>query len=224
VLPALAAESRVVAVEFQGHGHTADIDRPLSFEQLADDTAALLGHLEIEGADIFGFSVGANTALQLAIRHPNLVRKLVVASPFSTLDGYYREVVKGIAGMTAEDLAGSPWQEEYARIAPNPANWPALVAKVSTLVAGFQGWPADDIRSIHAPTLLIIGDADVVRPEHAVELFRLRGGGVPGDLTGLPDSQLAVLPGTSHVTLPERAAWLPSMIASFLDAPMPEAT
>ncbi len=125
--------------------------------------------------------------------------------------------------MRPEDMAGSPWHEEYTRIAPNPQDFATLFAKKTQMDREAQDWPAETIESIKAPTLLIIGDSDIVRPEHAVEMFRLLGGGVAGDLAGLPSSQLAVLPGTTHVTLVERSDWLVSMIGEFLDAPMPEA-
>src|SRR5205085_11105499 len=117
---------------------------------------------------------------------------------------------------TPDHLAGSAFYEEYARIAPKPQDWPRLFAKVNQLDREVQDWPPEVIQSIKAPTLLIIGDSDVVRPEHTVELFRLLGGGVAGDLVGLPRSQLAVLPGTTHVTLVDRADWLVSMITQFL--------
>ena len=118
---------------------------------------------------------------------------------------------------------GTPWQEEYARIAPRPEDFPTLVAKVTAMNMQIPDLPAESIQAIQAPALLIIGDSDIVRPEHAVEMFRLLGGGVAGDNAGLPNSQLAVLPGTTHVTVVTRVDWLVSMITAFLDAPMPEA-
>ncbi len=224
VLPALATTRQVIAVDPQAHGHTADIDRPLSYEQMADDTAALLRRLKIENADFFGYSMGGGIALQVARRHPDRVRKLVFAGGASySPDGFYPEVLAGIENLKPEHFAGSPWQTAYARIAPNPQHWPALVAKIKDLDLKFMGWPPEDIQSIKAPTLLMIGDADVVRPEHTVQMFRLLGGGVAGDLHGLPRSQLAVLPGTTHITLVDRADWLLSMISAFLDAPLPKA-
>jgi pimeloyl-ACP methyl ester carboxylesterase len=222
LVPALAETRQVVAVELQGHGHTADVDRPLSYEQMADDTAALLRHLGIEDADIFGYSMGGGVALQVAIRHPVLVRKLVVASASYTSDGIYPEVLAIIETITPETFAGTPWLEEYARVAPNPDHFPTLVAKLKRLDAEVYAWPPETVQAIAAPTLLIIGDSDVVRPEHAVELFRLRGGGVAGDLAGLPKAQLAVLPGTTHIGVMERADLLLGMVPAFLDAPMPE--
>jgi pimeloyl-ACP methyl ester carboxylesterase len=223
LLPSLAKARQVIAVEQQAHGHTADIDRPLSIEQMAEDTAALLSHLGIERADIFGWSMGAGIALQIAIRHPDLASKLVVASVAYNNDGLYPEVLQGEETMKPEGLAGTPWQEEYSRIAPHPEDWPVLVEKVKRMDLKFHGWTAEEVRSIDVPTLVIIGDSDIVRPEQAVQMFRLLGGGVPGDLTGLPRSQLAVLPGTTHVTLVEHADWLLSMITEFIDAPVPEA-
>jgi pimeloyl-ACP methyl ester carboxylesterase len=223
LLPSLAESRRVIAIEQQAHGRTADIDRPFDYERMADDTAGLLEHLGIEGADVVGYSMGGAIALQLAIRHPELVRKLVVAASAYRPDGMYPDVLENIRNLRPEDFAGSPWQEAYARVAPNPDDWPALVAKVIRLVGGFEGWPSEAIRAIEAPALVVVADSDVVRPEHAVELFRLLGGGVAGDLAGLPRSRLAVLPGTTHVSLIERADWLTPMITEFLDAPMPEA-
>ena len=217
LLPDLAKERQVIAVEMQGHGHTADIDRPLRYEQLADDIAALLTQLGLEQADLYGWSLGAGVALQATIRHPEVVRKLVLASVTYNRDGLYPELLAGIENAKPEHLAGTPFYEEYASIAPHPQDFPRLFAKQQQLDSEIQDWPVEDIRAIKAPTLLIIGDADIVRPEHTVELFRLLGGGVAGDLAGLPRSQLAVLPGTTHVTLVDRAGWLVSMITQFLD-------
>ena len=223
IVPELAKNRRVIAVELQAHGHTVDIDRPLSYEQMADDVAALLRHLGIEEADIFGYSMGGGVALQIAIRHPEVVGKLVLASVTYNNDGIYPEVLEAIETITPEAFAGTPWREEYDRLAPNPEDFPTLVAKLKELDLTFVGWPPEDIQAIEAPTLLIVGDSDVIRPEHAVEMFRLLGGGVAGDLAGLPNSRLAVLPSTTHVGLVERSDWLVSIIGEFLDAPMPEA-
>lgn len=225
VLPQLAATRRVIAVEQQGHGHTADIDRPFSIEQWAQDTTALLRHLQIEEADFFGYSSGGAVALEIALRSPAVVRKLVWAGGTSyRRDGLYAELLAGSADMKPEDLDGSPFQQEYARVAPHPEDWHRLVAKIADLDRTIEDRPRETIASLKPPALLIIGDSDIVRPEHVVEMFRLLGGGVVGDLVGLPRSQLAVLPGTTHVTLVDRAEWLASMILAFLDAPMPEMT
>jgi pimeloyl-ACP methyl ester carboxylesterase len=217
VLPGLARERQVIAIEQQAHGHTADIDRPLTYKQMANDTVALLSHLGIENADFFGYSVGAGIAIDIAIEHPSIVRKLVLATPIYTADGFHPGVLAGMEALQPAHLVGSPFEEEYGRCAPNPQDWPTLIAKMKQLNREFVDWPPEAIASIKAPTLLIAGDSDIVRPEHVVEMFRLLGGGIPGDNVGLPKSRLAVLPGTTHITLVDRAEWLVPMITECLD-------
>ena len=196
LLPGLAETRQVIAFELQGHGRTADI---------------------------FGYSTGGAVGLQLAIRYPDVVRKLVLASVTYTMAGVHPGLMEGLGEMTPEMMHGSPWHEEYLRIAPRPEDFPQLFAKKTAMDRQIKDLPAEAISAIKAPTLLIIGDSDLVRPEHAVEMFRLLGGGVFGDTpAGLPNSQLAILPGTSHVTVVNRADLLVPMITSFLDAPMPE--
>ncbi|HEY3227699.1 MAG TPA: alpha/beta hydrolase, partial [Roseiflexaceae bacterium] len=206
LLPDLAKSRQVIAFELQAHGRTADIDRPLSMEQMADDTAAALQQLGIEQADIFGYSMGAGVALHVVLRHPDVVRKLVFASASFNMSGVHPGLMEGMANMTPEMMFGSPWHDEYMRIAPNPDYFATLFAKKTQMDRNIQDVPAEAVAAIKAPTLLIFGDSDLVRPEHAVEMFRLLGGGVFGDMPpGLPASQLAVLPGTSHVTVVDRA-------------------
>jgi pimeloyl-ACP methyl ester carboxylesterase len=223
ILETLAEDHQVIAAEAQGHGHTADIDRPFAYEQLADDVAALMEHLGIAQADIVGYSMGGNTGLQLAIRHPERVRKLVAISANYRSDGYHPEVYESVDAITPELFADLPFGQAYFRNAPNPDDWPTLVAKLKTLTSTAFAWPESDLQAITAPTLLIIGDSDSVRPEHAVEMFRLLGGGVQGDLAGLPRSRLAILPGITHITVVFEQTDLPlAMIERFLAAPMPE--
>jgi len=224
LLPGLAQTRQVIAFEFQAHGRTADIDRPLSLEALADDVAAALQQLGIEQADIGGYSTGAAVALHVAIRHPGLVRKLVLASVSYNLGGIHPGLMDGLGETKAEMMHGSPWHTEYLQIAPHPENFATLFAKKTQMDKGIRDLPAEAIQALKMPTLLVIGDSDLVRPEHAVEMFRLLGGGVFGDMPpGLPASQLAILPGTSHVSLVHRADLLLPILTSFLDAPMPEA-
>ncbi len=225
ILPGLAGIRQVIVPEQQGHGRTADVDRPITYEQMADDTAALARHLEIDRADVFGFSMGGGIALQLAIRHPALVGKLVVASATFTSDGMPAAALEMFPSITPEMFAGSPIEAEYLRTAPNPGDFPTLVEKLKLLDTTDFAWPEEDIRAIAAPTLIVLGDSDGVRLEHAVEMFKLRGGGVMGDLAGLPESQLAVLPGTAHFVPPgsgllDRGEWLLAMIPPFLDVPL----
>jgi pimeloyl-ACP methyl ester carboxylesterase len=194
---------------------------------MADDTAALARHLEIDTADVVGYSMGGGIALQLAIRHPALVCKLVVASASFRSDGMPAAALEMFPSITPELFAGTPIEEAYGRTAPNPGLFATLVEKLKRLDTTPFAWPEEDIRAIPAPTLIVLGDSDGVRLEHAVELFELRGGGVMGDLAGLPESQLAVLPGTTHFVPPgfgllDRSEWLLAMIGPFLDAPTPE--
>ena len=215
ILPLLAKERRVLAVELQAHGHTPDADRPLSPEHCADDVVELLDRLGVRAADVFGWSFGAAVALRLGLAHRARVRRLVLASVSFRSIGLYPGVLDGV--LAPEHLSGSELHEEYLRTAPEPAGFAGLVAKVAALDADPPQWPAACIRALTAPTMLVLGDADIVRPEHAVEMFRLLGGGVPGDVTALPASRLAILPGTTHSGMLSRADWLAPMIGEFLD-------
>jgi pimeloyl-ACP methyl ester carboxylesterase len=208
ILPELARERQVIAFEQQGYGRTADlVDRPFSFEQSADDTAALLRHLGIAQADLFGFSNGGTIALQVAIRHPGVVRKLVLASALFARDGAYPWLWEAMEKATLENMP-QELQAAYRAVAPHPENLRLFHDKAARRMREFKDIPADSIRSLTTPALVVVGDADVVRPEHAVETFRL-----------IPHSQLAVLPGTDHMSVPARTEWLVPMIGRFLDAP-----
>jgi pimeloyl-ACP methyl ester carboxylesterase len=163
--------------------------------------------------------MGASVALHVVIRHPEVVRKLVLASGSYAMSGIHPGVMEGMGEMKPEMMYGSPWHEEYLRIAPRPGDFNRLFAKKTEMDRRLKDVPDNAIRAIKAPTLIIIGDSDLTRPEHAVEMFRLLGGGVFGDTpAGLPNSRLAILPGTSHVGVAGRVDWLASMINEFLDA------
>jgi pimeloyl-ACP methyl ester carboxylesterase len=216
VLPLLACSRRVIAVELQAHGRTTDADRPLTVEGCAADVAGLLDHLGVDVADVFGWSMGAAVALRLGTHHAARVGRLVLASVSFHVGGLHPGLLAGIQDLQPEHLHGSEFHEEYLRTAPDPAGWATLVAKVKRLDADLPEWTAEQIRAVAAPTMLVLGDADIVRPEHAVEMFRLLGGGVAGDLAGLPSCRLAVLPGTTHTAIPQRAEWLAPMVDEFL--------
>ncbi|MGH2615234.1 MAG: alpha/beta fold hydrolase [Thermomicrobiales bacterium] len=211
MLPTLAEQRQVIAVEQQGHGHTADIDRPLTFEQEADDTAAALRHLGIEQVDVFGYSDGGNVALGLAIRHPALVRKVAIAGTNITNDGLVPGIYEFMDEMTPEML-GDELRTLYEAEAPRPEDWPVLVEKVKQQVIALEGWTPEQLEGIAAPTLVIAGDADIITPEHAVDVFR-----------HIPHVHLAVLPMRDHFQLTTRPEWLLSMLEEFYAAPMPEA-
>jgi pimeloyl-ACP methyl ester carboxylesterase len=222
-LPDLLAQTRqVIAVEQQGHGRTADIDRPMSVQAMADDTLALLASLGIGQADLFGYSLGAGIALNIITNHPAVVRKAVLASVTYDKTGLHPEMLGG--GPESGDSADAPgrdlqipFEQEYRALAPDPDNWPALLAKVQAME--LPEITPQAIAAINVPILLIIGDSDIVTPEHAVGMFRLLGGGVLGDLAPMPATQFAVLPGTSHIGVTRRADMLMAMIPPFLDAP-----
>jgi pimeloyl-ACP methyl ester carboxylesterase len=224
-LPALAENRQVIAVELQGHGHTADINRPLSFEQFADDVAALIKHVGLENADILGYSLGGGAALQTAIRHPGVVRKLVLVSAPCKSDGWYAEVRAGMKSMNAEvgkTWTGSPMYQAYASVAPRPDDWPTLVGKMGRLLSQDYNW-SEAVAALKLPVMIVVGDADSVRTAHAVELFELLGGGqrdANWDGSGMSNSRLAVLPGTTHYDIFSSPA-LAAAAIPFLDAPMP---
>jgi pimeloyl-ACP methyl ester carboxylesterase len=230
VVPQLASTRQVIGVELQGHGHTSDIERPLHYELMADDIAALIKHLGVAPADIFGYSLGGGVALQTAIRHPEVVRKLVLASTAFKRDGWYPEVLAGMASISVEGFAGTPIHEAYLKTSPRPEAWPTVVAKMRQLLSEDYNW-AEGVAALKTPTLVIVGDADGLRLTHEVEFFGLLGGGkADGDLAGLPGASLAVLPATTHVGwappyhgIMTRTQLLLPIMTEFLDAPTPEA-
>jgi pimeloyl-ACP methyl ester carboxylesterase len=212
VNPILAKDRQVIAVELQGHGHTADIDRPLTCEHMADDVAALLRHLKIDQADVFGYSMGGKVALAIAIRHPEVVRKVAInGSHFGKLEEAFEpESFKQFQGLPP-DFAPPPLKDAYDKIAPDPKHWPTLVAKVKKSALEFQGFAREDLKAIKAPVLIAQGDRDFIRPEHAVEMFRL-----------IPNAQLAVFPGADHFLIFQAPEKLFPTVVAFLDAPMPQ--
>ena len=218
IIPELSKNRKVIAMELQGHGRTADIDRPFSFESMADDISQLLKYLKIDSADIFGYSLGGGIALQVAIRHPEQVHKLVIVSSAFKFEGWYPEARALFPTLNPQMFEGSPIKKEYDGIAPDPKHWSDLVNKLKKLLANPYDFTAEKIIAIKKPALIIIGDSDGVQPEHAVEMFRLFGGGKMGDLAGLPNSQLAIFPATTHIGAMMHTDWLLAMMPAFLDA------
>jgi pimeloyl-ACP methyl ester carboxylesterase len=224
VLPLLAEGRQVIAVDLQAHGRTADIDRPLSFELMADDIATLIKHLGFETADLMGYSLGGGVALQTAIRHPEAVRKLVLVSTPFKRDGWYPEVLAGMGQMgpaAAEPMKQTPMYQLYASVAPKPDDWPVLLTKLGQLLGQDYDW-SNDVAAITAPTLIVVGDADSVPTAHAVQFFELLGGGKADagwDGSGMPNARLAILPATTHYNIFFSPA-LASAVRPFLDAPM----
>jgi pimeloyl-ACP methyl ester carboxylesterase len=218
LMPIVAESRRVVAVDLQGHGRTADIDRPLRYELMADDIAALLQHLSIEQADLLGYSLGAGVALRTTFQHPELVRKLVVIAAPCKRDGWYPDVLAAIARMgpdSIQTIKKSPWYGLYPNV-----NWPRLLTKLGDLLTRDYDW-SEEVAAIKAPTMLVFADADSVRITHIAEFYALLGGGQKDagwDGSGRPPNQLAVLPGYTHYNLLSSPA-LAAILPGFLNEP-----
>jgi pimeloyl-ACP methyl ester carboxylesterase len=215
----LAKTRKVIAVEMQGHGRTADINRDITYENLSDDVAALLDYLKIERADIVGYSLGAGTAMQCAIRHPEKVRKVVSISAPMRRDGWVKEANDFWPTFTWEIFKGTPMETEYKRLSPTPDKFPDFVNHIKASALRPYDFGADKLKATKAPMFFIHGDADGVRLDHIAEMFRLKGGGeIHGDMQPRPASRLAILPDTTHVTLMNRMTTIVPMINDFLDA------
>ena len=223
ILPLLAEGRQVIGVDLQAHGRTADIDRPMTYEAMADDVAALIGHLGLQKADVMGYSLGGGVALQTATRHPEAVRKAVLVSTPFKRDGWYPEVLVGMEQMgpeAAEPMKETPMYSLYAGVAPRPEDWPVLLSKVGELLRQDYDWSAG-VAELEMPVMIVVGDADSIPPAHAVEFFGLLGGGerdAGWEGSGRPESRLAILPGTTHYDIFYSPA-MADAIAPFLDAP-----
>ena len=221
IMAALSQKRQVIAIDMQAHGRTADIERPMTFDAMSDDVVALLKFFHLEKADIMGYSLGGNVALYTVIKHPELVRKaIIVSAPFKRKGEYAALLaMQDQMGPGAADFMKQlPVYPAYARIAPKPDDWPRLVTKVAQLIQKDYDWSAD-VKNIKTPLLLVCGDADLFPPSHAAEFFALLGGGQkdPGwDGKGRPESQLAILPNTTHYNIFMSPA-LAEVSTNFLD-------
>ena len=214
----LSKTRKVIAVEMQGHGRTADIKRDFSYENLADDVAALLDHLKIPSADLIGYSMGGGVAMQCAIRHPEKVRKVVSISARFRQDGFVKEGLDAFPKLTPEAFKGSPIEIEYKKLSPTPDKFADLVNHIKEMASRPFDFGADKLKATKAPMFFIHGDADGVRLEHIAEMFRLKGDEIYGDLRPRSASRLAILPDTTHVTLMQRMTTIVPMVNDFLDA------
>jgi pimeloyl-ACP methyl ester carboxylesterase len=222
IIPRLAQTHKVYALELQGHGRTTDINRPITYPNLADDVAAFMNAVGLQKADVFGYSMGAIAGLQLAIRHPAKVNKLVVASGGYDLKGWQPEFTAMIPQMTVDMIVAMPFAEDYKKLAANPNGFPELARKLIALEKEPMAYEAD-VKKLNAPVLIIAGDADVSTLEHNVALFRLLGGGIMGDMgKPLPASRLAILPATSHTAVITQTDLLHAFIEPFLKGETPK--
>lgn len=222
IIPKLAKTHRVYAVELQGHGRTTDIDRPITYPNLADDVAAFMDAVGLKRADVFGYSMGSAVGLQLAIRHPDKVNKLVAASVAYDTTGWQPAFKEFIPQMKVEMFLEMPFAKEYRKLAANPDGFPALVKRLIALEHEPMAWEKD-VKALKTPVLIIAGDADVVTLEHAVAMFRLLGGGDMGDMgKPLPASRLAIMPATSHTAVITQPELLHAFIEPFLKGQTPK--
>ena len=214
----LAKTRRVIAVEMQGHGRTADIDRDMTFDNLSDDIAALLNYLKIERADIVGYSLGGVVAIDTAIRHPEKVRKVVSISAPMRRDGWVIDPTAFWSSFTWEMMKGTPAETGYKQLSPTPDKFPDFVNHIKATAMRQYDFGADKIKATKAPMFFIHGDADGIRLDHIAEMYRLKGGDIHGDMQPHPTSRLAILPDTTHVTLMNRMSMIVPMVNDFLDA------
>lgn len=218
----------VIVLDQRGHGRTGDGPGPITYEALADDAAAVLDAAGVKQADVFGYSMGAGAAIQLAVRHPSKVAKLVAASAGTRLDAVYKEVLAGIEQITPAMFDNSPIRKDYDRLAPRPEDFAVLVEKLKVLDATPFDW-GGAMKALNHKTMIVMGDYDIMGPEHGVEMFRMRGGGAPalaaqGFLSAPPPARLLILPGTSHIGIMAEADTIVAATVPFLDdatPPMP---
>ncbi|ODT73959.1 MAG: oxidoreductase [Pelagibacterium sp. SCN 64-44] len=222
IVPRLAENHTVYALEFQGHGRTEDIDRPLTYPNLADDVAAFMDAVGLDKADIFGYSMGSAAGLQLAIRHPEKVEKLVAASVAYDNSGWQPAFLDFIPQMVPEMFVGTPMEDAWKELAADPDGFRGVVEKLIALEHEPMDWE-EDVKALDIPILIISGDADVATLEHSVAMFRLLGGGEMGDMGApLPESRLAVLPATSHTAVITQVELLHLLIEPFLKGETPQ--
>ena len=217
IIPLLAQDRKVVVAEMQGHGRTKDIGRKFSYENMADDVSGLLKHLKMEKADILGYSMGGGVAFQMAVRHPEQLRRLVILSGTYAHDGWWSDVEAMYPTFNADMFKGTPIEEQYLSYGNDAKDFPDFVKKVISIDLEPYDW-SEEVKNIKAPIFMAIGDADGVRYEHALDLFRAKGGGKMGDIHGLPKSRLAILPGTTHIGMMQKTDLLIPMVTDFLDS------
>jgi len=219
---AFIAKRPVIVFDQQGHGRTADAPRAMSYEQFGDDAAALLRALGVARADVMGYSQGGGVALEVALRHPQLVNKLVTMSATYRQDGWYPAVLHALEGLSGDLFADTPIGEAFRQHTADPKSFDAYIEKMRVLNFEDQNISDAQLRSIQAGTMVIVGDADGVKPEHAVAMFKLRGGGdeeaaATGAISEVPRARLVILPATSHISISAAVPVLEPMITAFLD-------
>lgn len=226
VLSAMAQDRQVIGVDLQGHGRTADSDRPIRYESMGDDIAALIRHLGLTQVDVMGYSLGGGVALRTAVQHPDLVRKLVLISTPFRQAGWFPEIRESMNGLTsaaAEFMKETPMYQNYVSVAPKSENFPQLLDKMGDLMRQPND-SSNDIAGLPMPVMLIYGDADSIPPSHMAEFFGLLGGGqrdADWDGSGMTQHRLAILPGLTHYTV-FSSPLVATVVTPFLDAALPK--
>ncbi|WP_410494101.1 alpha/beta fold hydrolase [Devosia sp. BK] len=222
IIPALAKTHTVYALEFQGHGRTEDIDRPVTYPNLASDVAAFMDDVGLQKADIFGYSMGAAAALRLAIDHPEKVDHLITASVSYDMSGSQPAFLAMIPTMVPEMFVGTPMEDAWKTLAPNPEGFRPFVERMIALEHEPMAW-GEDVKKLTMPVLIIGGDSDMMTLEHLVSMYRLLGGGEPGDMgKPLSASRLAILPATSHTAVIDQVDPLMGFMEPFLKGETPK--
>lgn len=216
LIPILSKTRKVIAVELDGHGHTPLSKRPLSFATLASDVSGVLKYLKIDNADILGYSFGGTVAYQFAIQHAAMTKKLVIISAVYKPEGWLPGLYAAFDSFTPEFFDDSPLKSEYMKVAPDTSNWHKMVGKMLKFNSEKINLGDDNIKKLKAPVLLLMGDNDGTDKKVLAETYRLLGGDILGDMTGLPKSQLAILPGKTHVSLMMDTQAISAIVGSFL--------
>ena len=226
LIEGFAGTRPVIAFDARGHGRTGELPGPFTYAQMAADAAGVLDALKVPTADLLGYSMGGVTAVTMAVRFPDKVGKQVIVSGVSRRDGWYPQVLQGMAQITPEAFAGSPLEAEYKRLSPTPDAFPNLVRDIRNQEAENYDQPDEAIRKIKGKTMIVVGDSDGVQLDHALKLFRLRGGGdskeaAPAFLTEAPNARLAILPATAHVGIMVSGPLIAELVIPFLDDTKP---
>jgi pimeloyl-ACP methyl ester carboxylesterase len=217
VIPALAGKRQVIAFEQQGHGRTRLMPgHPFTVTQMVKDTVTVMDKLGLQKADIVGYSTGAAVALELVVTHPERVNKVTLISGVYDRSGVRKELLDMMPKLTPAMMKQSPWYAAYKKVAPVDT-FDQLVERVKT-IDDSKSYPEQAIRGLKPPVQLVVADSDILHLGHAVKFFQLLGGDVPGDMVPRPKSQLAVIPGATHVTMMlDKGPLVAGLIVTFLD-------